>query len=158
MWRFNGHGPRLLNLALAFSLLCLALLVYIVWHQVAADVITGVRYDATVYEPHEVGPFCPGDGLTYDVTSYRKRVAPADVYGNWCNVTTALCLADETLEYHIAIFDLREPVTRTRAITIPDNPRMTPGDWLYVHQIAVSNSSNWRTYVVPFTIAEDCAQ
>lgn len=158
MWRFNGHGILILRVALVISLLTLAMLGWIVWHQVSDDIVTGVTYDAPSYIPNEAGPFCAGDVLTYEVTSSRDRIAPLDVFGNWCNATTAFCMADETLEYHIAIFDLRQPVTRTRSIVIPDNPRLTPGDWLYVHQIAVANSSNWQTYVVPFTIAEDCAQ
>lgn len=156
MWRFNGHGPRILRVALGISLLTLGLLVWIVWNQVSADVLSGVTYDATSYTPREAGPFCVGDVLTYDVTTSRDRIAPIDIYGSWCNAETAFCLADETLEYHVAIFDLRQPVTRTRSIVIPDNPRLTPGKWVYVHQIAVANSDNWQTYIVPFTIRDDC--
>lgn len=156
MWRFNGHGLRFMYLSIVIGIMIVILLVSIIWQDMAENGLTGVRYDSAVYQTNEPGPFCPGDVLTHNVTSFRDRVAPVDVIGNWCRIDNALCLADETLDYHIAIFDLREPVTRTRLITIPDNPRIFPGEWVYVHQIAVANTDHWQTYLVPFTVATGC--
>lgn len=156
MLRLNGNTVRVLYASIAIGLVVVALLTYIIVRDMVGNGWAGVRYDGSVYIPIETGPFCPGDVLTYDVTSFRDRIAPMDVIGNWCSVEIAICLTDETQNYNIAIFDLREPVTRTRAITIPDNPRIFPGAWVYVHQIAVANTDHWQTYLVPFTIAADC--
>jgi hypothetical protein len=156
MWKLNGNTVRILRVSIALSILALALLVYLVWHDISNDAHTGVDYDAPSYTTIDAGPFCPGDVLRYNVTATRDRIAPIDVRSSWCNVASGVCLTESGSAYHVAIFDLRQPVTRERFILIPGNPRFTPGEWVYVHQIAVANTSNWRTYVVPFTIAEDC--
>lgn len=156
MWRFNGHGPRILRVALGISLLTLALLVWIVWNQVSADVLSGVTYDATSYTPKESGPFCPGDVLHYEVEVTRDRIAPLDIRRSFCYDANGICVLELARWDFTTVYDFREPITSTRTLQIPHSARMIPGDWVYVHQIAVANSSNWQTYVVPFTVRDDC--
>lgn len=156
MWRFNGHADLIVRLALALSLAMLSMLVYIVWSQISHDLRTGVAYDEDTYMPQEQGPFCPGDVLHYDVRVIRDAVGPIEIVRNYCRVDTGLCVLDLSDVDYTTVYDLRPPASSPRTLPIPIHPRMTPGAWVYVHQIAIVNSDNWQTYVVPFEVAENC--
>ncbi len=156
MWRLNGHAPRVMTLSIIIGTMIIALLTYIIWQDAAHSSLTGIVYDSQVYEPDQTGPFCAGDKLTYTVTVERDRVAPLDIRRHYCHAETGLCLLELTKLDYSTVYDIRPPTSSVRTITIPESERLIPGAWVYVHQVAVANTDNWQTYIVPFTVSDRC--